>query len=321
MIKLKIIYQLKNLPAAKKLKASSFLSLLLSLPDVLDALVKSASDLSLRDAEPGLGGDVDGAVSADGGVLATETTDGEAEGVADGLGLDVGAVRGQLGESDVDGGPHAGTDVGGAGGDDAGPLGLGAAAGDQALDDVDGGLQAVEDVVDEDGLLHGHDPEVILLAAPDDEAFVGGDVAATAVGPVTGDAGVDEVGVGGHVLEHDVGLDQLLVPLLGHLLGVAGGEGDVLAAELGHRDELVEDGAHGVLHGAPVVLVHGAGEGELLEVPGGPDPHGEGSEAEGGDVELAVSGQALAGSEVPVVLVALGSQVDLVVLLKDGLEE
>merc|ERR1712070_1044345 len=83
----------------------------LGLLEELDALVESSHDLSLGDAEAGRGGDIHGTVLTNWGVLTAETTDGQAEWLGDLLGLLVSAVLGQVGQGNVHGGAHAGTNV------------------------------------------------------------------------------------------------------------------------------------------------------------------------------------------------------------------
>jgi len=292
------------------------------LHDLLNTLVQSDGDLGFGDAESGFWRDVDGSVSTDWGVFTTETSDTETVWFQDGNGFFVGAAFGQVGDLDVDGGSHTGTHVGWAGGDHTKVLGLGASAWDEVLDLVDGSLESVKDVVDLEGLLHGHDSKVVLLTNPDDEALVLRHVAASAVWPVGGDAGIDEEGVGAHVLEHDVGLDELLVFGLVNVVLVAWGEGEVVAAKVWVSNEAVEDWAHSELHVLSVLLAHGAGEWELLQVSGGSDSHGEWLlDAESGDVEDAVGWEALLALELPIVGVLLLVEVDLVVSAESLLEE
>ena len=162
---------------------------------------------------------------------------------------------------------------------------------------------------------------MVLLAHPDDELLVLADVAAAAVGPVRSDAGALQVTVGGHILEHNVLGDELLVLCLIDEALVARGDGHVLASELLLDDQLVEHLTHGFFHGDTVVLGHGARERELLQVTAGAHAHGEGRQTQGSEVQLASVGKALHALQAPVVGVGLLVQVHLVVLAEDGLEE
>ena len=102
-------------------------------------------------------------------MLTTETTDREAEGSSDILSLLVSAVSSEVGQGDVEGSSHAGTNVGGAGGNDTVVGGDSAATVDVVLDGLDGLLESVEDFVEHVALLHAHDAEMVLLTNPDDE--------------------------------------------------------------------------------------------------------------------------------------------------------
>jgi len=292
------------------------------LHDLLDTLVESDGDLGLGDAESGLWRDVDGTVGADWRVLAAETSDAQVVWLQDGDGLLVTAALREVWDLDVDGRSHAGTHVGWARGDDTKVLGLGASAWDEVLDLVDGSLQSVEDVVDLEALLHGHDSKVILLTNPDDEALVLRHVAASAVWPVGGDTGINQEGVGAHVLEHDVGLDELLVLGLVDVVLVAWGKAVVLAAKVWVSAESIEHWAHSELHVLSVLLAHGTGEWEFLQVSGGSNSHGEWLlDAESGDIENTVGWEAFLALELPIVRVFLLVEVDLVVSAESLLEE
>jgi hypothetical protein len=112
------------------------------------------------------------------------------------------------------------------------------------------------------------------------------------------------------------------------VVGVAGGQGVVAAAILGHGDELLEGLAHLLLHVDAVVLQrvsmrranvrnlgHGTGEREVREVAAHADTHGEGGQAQRGQIEVAALGEALNALQAPVVdVLAVGG--DLVVVGK-----
>jgi len=155
-------------------------SLLLGLEELLDALVQVGDDLSLGDHQSRAGAEVDGSIGANGSVLTSQTTNAEAEGLADGLGLGVSAIGSQVGHLDVHRGSHSSAQVGGARGDVSKVLAVGKLAGD-VLYDVASSLEAVENIVQHGSLLHRHDAQVVLLSDPDDEASVLGLVRATPI--------------------------------------------------------------------------------------------------------------------------------------------
>ena len=154
---------------------------------------------------------------------------------------------------------HAGADVGGARGDHTELGGIGAATVNELLYHIDGGLEAVKDLIEHGALLHAHDTEMVLLAYPDDELLIFADVTAPAVGPVGSDASATQVRVGGHILEHNVLVDELLVLCLIDEALVTRSDGHVFASKLLLGDQLIKHLAHGFLHGDTVVLGHGAG--------------------------------------------------------------
>jgi len=290
-------------------------------PDLLNTFVEGDSNFGFRNAESGFGGDVNGAVSADGGMFATETSNTQTEGFADFLSFGVSAVLGEVGQLDVDRGSHTGTHIGGARGDNTEIGRFGAATGDQFFDNIDGSLESVKDVVDADGFFHGHDSQVVFFADPDDETFVSRDVAASAVGPVTGDTGSDQIAVVSHVFEHDVGFDQFLVSFIGDVVGVTGGQRDIFATKVGVGNQFVEDGFHGQFHVLSVFAGHGAGQRKFVQVSGSPDSHGQSTQTESGDIKFTVSGQTFDAFQVPVVDVFSFGQVDFVVFFQSGFEK
>lgn len=210
------------------------------------------------------------------------------------------------------GGAHAGAHIGGAGSYYTIVLTLGAASGDNFFHSVDQLLQVIEHQVQQVAFLHAHDAQMVLLAQPDDVLLVVREPAAAALRPVGGDAGLEQEEVLAHVLEHDVGLDELVVALFVDKLGVAGGEGDLLASEIA-LDEFLEDLAHVLLEVDAVFAGHGAWQGLLAQVASGADAHGELGEAEVSQVELPVFGEAFSAADVPAVNVLGGVEVDFVV--------
>jgi len=318
---LRSVFSLSSVVKLNNLVAFSLSGRVFSFLEELDAHVESGDDLGLRDTETGGGGNIHSAVSTDGGVLTTETSHGETEGLGNGLALGVSAVLGEVGEGDVEGSSHAGTDVGGAGGDDTVVGGDSAATVDVVLNDLDGLFESVEDFVNDGALLHAHDTEMVLLTVPDDEALVLRDVAATTMGPVTGNTSGDEVRVDGHILEHDVFFNVLVVLLLCDKVLVAGGDGNVSSTVVLISDEDIVNLTHIKFHVDAVFLGHSTGEGVLAQVTAGTDSHGELGETKLGHVEDTGLGETGNTSKGPVVDVLLDGEVNLVVLSEGLLEE
>ena len=85
---------------------------------------------------------------------------------------------------------------------------------DGLLDGLDAAGEALEDALDVAALLHGDDPELVLLVDPDEEGLVGVVEDAPALGPVALHARHLQVGVARH--EEEVVVHQLLAHLLVH---------------------------------------------------------------------------------------------------------
>ena len=140
-------------------------------------------------------------------------------------------------------------------------------------------LELVEDLVEEEALLHDHDAELVLLAEPDDLLFIFRLPAAAAVGPVVGDARRREVRVRRHVLEHDVRRHELVVLLLVDLVRVLDALAEVGRVGVDRAAELLLQGVEGAGHGHleldAVLLGHGAREREGRQVPADADAHGQ----------------------------------------------
>ena len=102
-------------------------------------------------------------------------------------------LLGVSGQVNHDGGPHAGTKVGGAGVDVTELLGEGEVLARLSLDRVSHSLDATgktgEDSLDVAALLHGDDPHLVLLVHPQEEGLSGIVEDSTALGPVTLHAG------------------------------------------------------------------------------------------------------------------------------------
>ena len=128
------------------------------------------------------------------------------------------ALLSPSGQVDVHGGPHASAQVGRAGVNIAEFGAQDEVSSTLSLDRVSNGLdaagQSLKDSLDITTLLHGDDPELILLIDPDQEGlgFVVEDAAA--LGPVTLHAGYLQVGVSRH--KEEMVIDQLLADLLIH---------------------------------------------------------------------------------------------------------
>jgi len=127
-------------------------------------------------------------------------------------------LLGPSGEVNVDRGPHASTQVGGAGVDVAELLRqlevLARLSLDTVLDSLDATGQPLEDTLDITTLLHGDDTSLILLIDPDQEGLSLVVEDATALGPVTLHTSNLQVGVTRH--EEEVVIDELLTDLLVH---------------------------------------------------------------------------------------------------------
>ncbi|GMR30158.1 hypothetical protein PMAYCL1PPCAC_00353, partial [Pristionchus mayeri] len=190
------------------------LGLLLELDQVLHSVVHLLDGLELGQTKTSLVGDVVNAALGV-GVLAVDSTDLELESVADGL--EVGLGR-DLGQTDVDGGAHGGSQVGGAEGQPAETLVSG--EGSLGLDCLDSLDEALEHLSDVSAVLHGDDAEVVLLIAPHEEGLVFVVEDTASLGPVAAGVGVLEEAVA--LLEEEVVSDQLVLHLLGHAVkGVA----------------------------------------------------------------------------------------------------
>merc|ERR1719284_811007 len=187
------------------LHAVLLLELNILLVQGVDTVNHGLDKLDLGVSQSVLVGDVVGVSS-----LATRLTAGatglDGELLAPGLEL-VNALLGPSGEVDVDGGPHASAQVGGAGVDVAELLGQLEVLARLSLD-------AVTDSLDVTALLHGDDPGLILLIDPDKEGLGLVVEDATALGPVTLHTSDLQVGVTGH--EEEVVIDELLADLLVH---------------------------------------------------------------------------------------------------------
>jgi len=179
----------------------------------------------------------------------------------------VNTILGPAGKVNVDGGPHASTQVSGAGVDVAELLRqLEVLAGlslDTVTDSLDATSQASEDSLDITALLHGDDASLILLIDPDQESLGLVVEDATALGPVTLHTGNLQVGVTRH--EEEVVIDELLTDLLVHASERVVGTSQVTIEPLqGSGDKL--------LNTDTLVLGDSGGETESLNGAANTDP-------------------------------------------------
>jgi len=233
----------------------------------VDAVNHGLDKLDLGVSQSVLVGDVV-SVSGLAARLSAGATGLDSELLAPGLEL-VDALLGPAGKVNVDGGPHAGTQVGGAGVDVAELLGqLEVLAGlslDAVTDSLDATGQALEDTLDVTALLHGDDASLILLIDPDKEGLGLVVEDATALGPVTLHTSDLQVGVTRH--EEEVVVDELLTDLLVHASqGVVGTSQVTIEPLQGSGDKL--------LNTDTLVLGDSGGETESLDGTANTDPDG-----------------------------------------------
>merc|ERR1711884_578826 len=186
------------------------LELQILLPQSVDGVNHDLDELDLGVSEPVLVGDVIGVTSLTTG-LSTGSTGLDSQLLTASLQL-VHALLGPSGKVHVDGGSHAGAEVGGAGVDVAVLLGqsvvLAGLRLHGLLDSLDAAGQASEDSLDVTALLHGDDAGLVLLVDPDQEGLGVVVEDSTTLGPVALHAGNSQVPVSGH--EEEVIIDQLL---------------------------------------------------------------------------------------------------------------
>ena len=195
----------------------------------------------------------------------------------------LGAQLGPAREVNVDRGPHACAQVGGACVDVAVSrikhevmtrLLL-----DRVLHSLDTASKSVKHLLDITALLHGDDPELILLDDPGQKGLVLVVEDTTTLGPDTLHAGHLEVGVSRH--EEEVVIDQLLPDLLTHA-----GEGEVGAGQVSLQ--VGKSLLHQVLHINPLLLCDSGGKTKAVDVPADPDPGGvDGGGGVNGALDLA----------------------------------
>merc|ERR1719150_1659262 len=143
------------------------------LPEGVDGVNHDLDQLDLGVSQPVLVGDVVGVASLTTG-LSTGTAGLDCQLLSASLQL-VNTFLGPAGQVHVDGGPHAGAQVGGAGVDVAVLLGQSVVLAGLRLDGLLNGLdaagQAGEDSLDVTALLHGDDAGLVLLVDPEQEGL------------------------------------------------------------------------------------------------------------------------------------------------------
>jgi len=178
-------------------------------------------------------------------------------------------LLGPAGQVNVDGGPHASAQVGGAGVDVAELLGqlevLARLSLDAVTDSLDATGEPLKDTLDVTALLHGDDPGLILLIDPDKEGLGLVVEDATALGPVTLHTSDLQVGVTRH--EEEVVVDELLADLLVHASqGVVGTSQVTIEPLEGSGDELLNTNT--------LLLGDSGGKAESLDGAADTDPDG-----------------------------------------------
>jgi len=214
---------------------------------------------------------------------------------------------GPAGQVNVDGSPHAGAKVGGAGVDVA-VLGvkheaLAALGLDGVTDGLDTAGKTFEDTLDITTLLHGDDSELILFIDPDEERLLGVVEDTTAFGPVALHTGNLKVRISGY--EEEVVINELLADGFIHA-----SQGVVVASEV--TRELAEGSLHEVLNTNALFLGDTRGKTEAINAATNTDPDGV-----DGDISVNV---ALDLVDVHVGGVD-GVGGDTVVFLDDGIED
>jgi len=190
-------------------KDTSLLCGLLELNELKDTILHLLDSLVFSKTHTALVGDV---VDAALGLSVLTSGSADLEVVLAGNLFKLGVVSSQLGDLDVDGGTDGGAQVGGAECEETKPVVV--AEGNLGFNLVDATHKTAVDLAEITSHLHGDNPEVILLVAPDKEGLLVVVVDTTAVGPVaTGVSGLEKPV---SFLEEEVVVDELLLNILGH---------------------------------------------------------------------------------------------------------
>jgi len=271
----------------------------------VDTVNHALDELNLGVAQTMLVGDIVGDASLAAGFTAGTT----------GLNLEfftsllegIEAFLGPAGQVNVDGSPHAGAKVGGAGVNVA-VLGiktevLAALGLDGVTDGLNAAGEALEDSPDITAHLHGDDPKLILFIDPDEESLGGVVVDATTLRPVALHTCDLKVGVTGH--EEEVVINELLADGLLHA-----SQRVVVAGQV--AGELAEGALHEVLNADTLVLGDARRQTETVNAAANTDPDGLDWDF-GVDVALDLLDVHVGGVD--------GIGGDTVVLLDDGVED
>merc|ERR1719458_800918 len=269
------------------LQAVLLLQGLVLLPEGVDTVNHGLDEGDLGVSQPVLVGHVVGA-AIEATRLSTGSTGLDCELLAPLL-QGVKTLLGVSGQVDHDGGPHAGSEVGGAGVDVAKLLGKGEVLAGLSLDGVT--------------LLHGDDPHLVLLVHLQEEGLGLVVEDSTALGPVTLHAGNDEVAVTRD--EEEMVVDQLLADLLVHASQGVVGTGEVTG-------QLGEGALQQALNSQPLVLGDARGQTEAINGTSNPDTGGVDGHL-GVDVALDLLDVHVGG--------VLGVSRDAMVLLDEGVED
>jgi len=281
------------------------LELQILLPQSVDGVNHDLDELDLGVSEPVLVGDVVGVASLTTG-LSPGATGLHGQLLTASLQL-VNRLLGPAGQVNVDGGPHASAQVGGAGVDVAVLLGqsvfLARLGLDGLLDSLDTTGKTGEDSLDVSSLLHGDDPGLVLLVDPQKEGLGVVVEDSTTLGPVTLHTSNSQVSVSRH--EEEVVIDQLLPDGLVHA-----SQGVVLASQVAVK--LGQSVGHQLLNVNSLLLGDSGRETESVNVATNTDTGGVDRDSSL-DVSLDLLGVHVRG--------VLGISGDAVVLLDDSIED
>jgi len=125
----------------------------------------------------------------------------------------------------------------------------------------------------------------------------------------------------GHVFEHDVVLDQVLILFLIDEVFVLWCYGVVSTAVLFISNELCEYSSHFFLKINPLVSAHGRRQRKLTQVPSNTNTHRQGTKTKSRKIQFSVLGEAFNPLKAPVVSVLFVGEIDLVVLFQSPLEK
>merc|ERR1719170_40237 len=229
------------------------------LPQGVDGVNHDLDQLDLGVAETVLVGDVIGVASLTAG-LSLSATRLDSELLAPGLEL-VHGLGSPSGEVNVDGGPHASAQVGGAGVDVSVLLGAGVVLASLSLDGISDSLDAAgktsEDTLDISSLLHGDDAGLVLLVDPHEEGLGVIVEDSTALGPVTLHTSNGQVSVSAD--EEEVVINELLSDSLIHT-----SEWIVLASKI--SIESLKGRGHHLLNVNSLLLGDSGGETESINI-------------------------------------------------------